>query len=94
MQPPWVPPPPQHMQSWPALLFPQATAAAPPPGGMHLPSSSNTNPSPTPMGSKREDDRRPHEVDDISTPVGKRQRPTVKQEQGWGPFDEDGFRLA
>ena len=26
-------------------------------------------------------------------PVGKRLRPTVKQEVGWGPFDEDGFRL-
>ena len=37
--------------------------------------------------------KRQENLVDDAPPVVKRLRPTVKLERGWGPFDEDGFRL-
>ena len=48
-------------------------------------------PAPTrePFG-KREENAVPAEAEE---PCGKRLKPIVREHQGWGPFDEDGFRL-
>ena len=37
--------------------------------------------------------RQENREEEILQPVGKRLRPVVRLEQGWGPFDADGYRL-
>ena len=46
-----------------------------------------------PLGFSKRVETNRHASNDMDRPVGKRLKPVHKQETGWGPFDEDGFRL-